>query len=93
MRSGVSWTTEFERSAAREFRKLDPVVQRRIRDFFQQRVLSADTPRVLGKPLRGKQANFWRYRVGSWPLVAEIQDHRLVILIVRVGHRGQVHGN
>ena len=93
MRSGVSWTIEFERSAAREFRKLDPVVQRRIRDFFQQRVLSADTPRVVGKPLRGKQANFWRYRIGSWRVVADIQDQRLVILIVRVGHLGQVYGN
>ena len=93
MRSGVSWTIEFERSAAREFRKLDPVVQRRLRDFFQRRVLPADSPRVSGKPLRGKQANFWRYRIGSWRVVAEMQDHRLVMLIVRVGHRGQVYGS
>jgi mRNA interferase RelE/StbE len=91
MRSGVSWTIEFERSAAREFHKLDPEIQRRIRDFFQQRILTADNPRVAGKPLRGKQANLWRYRIGSWRVIAEIQDHRLIILIVRVGHRGEVY--
>ncbi len=87
----MSWTIEFERSSAREFRKLDPKIQRRIRDFFLQRILSADNPRVSGKPLRGKQANLWRYRIGSWRVVAEIQDHRLIILIVRVGHRGDVY--
>ena len=91
MRYGVSWAIEFERSAAREFRRLDPEVQRRIRDFFQQRVLPADHPRVSGKPLRGKQSNLWRYRVGSWRIIAEIQDHRLVMLIVRVSHRGKVY--
>ena len=87
----MNWTIEFERSAAREFRKLDPKIQRRIRDFFQQRVLPADHPRVSGKPLRGTQVNLWRYRIGSWRVVAEIQDQHLVILIVRVGHRGKVY--
>ena len=87
----MSWTIEFERSAAREFRKLDPDVQRRIRDFFRQRVLPADHPRLSGKPLHGKQVNLWRYRIGPWRVVAEIQDHRLVILIVRAAHRGKVY--
>ncbi len=91
MRCGVNWTIEFERSAAREFGKLDSKAQRRIRDYFQQRVLPAEHPRMLGKPLRGKQSDLWRYRIGSYRVVAEIQDQHLVILVVRVGHRGAIY--
>ena len=93
MRSGVTWKIEFERSAAREFRWLDPKVQRRIREFFQQRVLPAEHPRVSGKPLRGKHAELWRYRIGDYRVVVEIQDQYLLILIVRVGHRGEIYRN
>jgi len=88
----VTWTIEFERSAGKEFRKLDVQLQRRIRRFFREKVLTGDDPRSFGKALRGsKLEKLWRYRVGSCRIIAEIQDDRLVILIVRVGHRGQVY--
>ena len=89
----MTWTIEFEKTAAREFSSLDAQAKRRIRSFFKQRILTADHPRILGKALRGKQANLWRYRIGSYRVVADLQDHRLVILIVRVGHRGAVYKN
>jgi mRNA interferase RelE/StbE len=93
MRYGVTWTIEFERAAAKEFSSLDAQANRRIRNFFKQRILTADHPRNLGKPLRGKQSNLWRYRIGSYRVVADLRDHRLVILIVPVGHRAAVYKN
>lgn len=88
----MTWAIEFERSAAKEFRKLDPQIQRRIQRFFRQRVLASDDPRSYGKALRGtRSGKLWRYRVGDCRIIAELQDHRLVILIVRVGQRGQVY--
>lgn len=87
----MTWTIEFERSAAKEFRKLDLQAQRRIREFFKQRVLSDDNPRSHGKALRGGQGNLWRYRVGDYRVIADLQDAQLVILVVRVGHRSDVY--
>lgn len=88
----MTWTIEFERAAAKEFRKLDPKLQRRIQRFFQQRILPGGDPRSHGKALRGAgSGKLWRYRVGSCRVIAEIEDDRLVILIVRVGHRSQVY--
>lgn len=88
----MTWTIEFERTAAKEFRKLDGKLQRRIQRFFQQRVLPGDDPRSYGKALRGsKFGNLWRYRVGSCRIIAELQNDRFLILIVRVGHRSQVY--
>jgi mRNA interferase RelE/StbE len=87
----VTWTIEFERAAAKEFRKLDHQSQRRIRDYFQKRVLPSEDPRALGKALRGQQSELWRYRIGPYRVIAEIQDKRMIILLVRIGHRREIY--
>lgn len=87
----MTWTIEFEQSAAKEFRKLDPQIRRQIRNFPQQRVLTGENPRPAPKPLRGVQSELWRYRVGSFRVIAHIQDDRIVILVVRVAHRRDVY--
>lgn len=87
----MTWTIEFERAAAKEFRKLDPQAQRRIRDYFRQRVLPQIDPRALGKALRGRQSDFWRYRIGPYRVVVDIQDERMVIVLLRIGHRREIY--
>ena len=83
----MTWRIEFEQAAAREFRKLDPTVRRRIRDYLHERVMAADVPRQYGKALRGTLAGLWRYRVGDHRVVCEIRDGELLVLVVRVAHR------
>ena len=87
----MTWKIEFERAAAREFRKLDRQTQRRIRNFFRQRVLPGEDPRALGKALQGKQSELWRYRIGHYRVIAAFRDERMVILLVRIGHRREVY--
>lgn len=87
----MTWTIEFEQAAAREFRKLDHQAQRRIKDFFRKRLLPNEDPRALGKALRGLHSEFWRYRIGPYRVIAAIQDERMVILLVRIGHRREVY--
>ena len=87
----MTWSIEFERSAAREFRKLDARAQRRIRHYLTDRVLSQEHPRKLGKPLKGRLHQLWRYRVGNHRIVCRIQDAELIILIVRVAGRAKVY--
>lgn len=87
----MHWTIRFERVAAREFRKLDSTVQRRIRDFFEQKIQVSANPRQFGKPLKGKLTTLWRYRLGDYRLVCDIKDESLVILVVRVAHRSKAY--
>ena len=87
----MTWTIEFERVAAKEFRKLEQQTQRRIRNFLQQRILATNNPRSAGKPLRGPNSELWRYRIGPFRVVADIQDQRMTVLVVRVGHRRAVY--
>ncbi|CAB0979424.1 type II toxin-antitoxin system RelE/ParE family toxin [Corynebacterium diphtheriae] len=46
---------------------------------------------MRGKALTGNWAGFWRWRVGDYRLVAAIEDDRVVIVVVSIGHRSQVY--
>jgi mRNA interferase RelE/StbE len=86
------WTIEFAESAARQLRKLDPAIARRITAYLRERVASADDPRSLGAALKGDElGQFWKYRVGDYRLIAEIHDQEIRILVVRLGHRREVY--
>ena len=88
----ATWKVEFDREAKRDLDKLDPQVTRRIERFLYERVATLDDPRSIGEALRGsKLGEFWRYRVGDWRIICEIQDAKLVVLALRVGHRREVY--
>lgn len=75
--------------AAKQVRKLDPTIARRIRGFLEERLGQLDDPRLLGKKLVNE--DFWRYRVGDYRLLATIDDDRILILIVEIAHRREVY--
>ena len=88
----MGWRIEFAASAAKELKKLGKQDARRIIDFLRKRVLTAEHPRAVGEPLRGPEFDrFWKYRVGHFRVIAEIEDSVLVIFVVRVGHRSKVY--
>lgn len=88
----MAWTIEYTETALRALRKMDRQVARRLLDFMDGRVATADDPRALGKPLRGAAlGDFWRYRVDDWRLICDVQDSRLVVLVVDAGHRSRVY--
>ena len=87
----MAWTIEFATSAAKQMRKLDPAVARRIATFLRERVAPAKNPRSLGAALRGDElGQFWKYRVGDYRVIAESRDREIRILVVRLGHRREV---
>ncbi|ERS91125.1 MULTISPECIES: type II toxin-antitoxin system RelE family toxin [unclassified Halomonas] len=87
----MSWRIEYLASAAKGFRKIDPQQRQRIRAFLEQRVVALEDPRQLGKPLKGELTELWRYRVGDYRVICQIQDDRLVVLVVRAAHRKDIY--
>jgi len=88
----MTWKIEFDPSAKRDLEKLDPQIARRILRFLQGRIACLENPRDIGEALRGpKLGAFWKYRVGDYRVIAKILDNRLLILIVRIGHRREVY--
>ena len=87
-----AWTIEFAEGAARQLRKLDRTVARRIIAFLRERVSTAADPRSLGEALKGDElGRFWKYRVGDYRVIAEIRDREIRIVVVRLGHRSAVY--
>ena len=87
----MAWSVEFHSAARDELAARDRPVQRRIQRFIDERLVQADDPRKLGRALTGAWAGFWKYRVGDWRMIAQVRDERLIIYIVRIGHRREVY--
>lgn len=87
----MAWTVDYTHTARTQLKKLDKPVARRILDFMDKRVALQEDPRALGKALTGPLGALWRYRVGDYRVICEIQDGAVKILVVRIGHRGDLY--
>jgi mRNA interferase RelE/StbE len=88
----LAWIVEFDPAAAKELRKLDPPIARRIVAFLRERLAVLDDPRSIGEALRGSTlGEYWKYRLGDHRVIARFVDQRVLIVVVRVGHRREVY--
>jgi mRNA interferase RelE/StbE len=88
----MAWSVELSESADRELGKLDAQQRKRILKFLRERVAKLDDPRSIGEALHGSRlGEFWKYRVGDYRLISKIEDERLVVLVLRVGHRKEIY--
>lgn len=86
------WRIEFHPKAKKDLQKLDPQIAKRLLVFLHGRVAVADNPRSLGEALHGsKLGEFWKYRVGDCRIVCHIEDCTVRVLVMRIGHRGDVY--
>ncbi len=58
---------------------------------MDERIAALDNPRSTGKALTGPLGNFWRYRVGDYRVICDLQDDAVRILVVRIGNRKEVY--
>ena len=75
----------------REFRKLDKYTQKIIRAWIDKNLVGCENPRARGKGLTANRSGQWRYRIGDYRLICLLEDERLVILALTVGHRNEVY--
>jgi len=78
----------FKPSADRELRRLPIEIQKRIVRAVE---LLAGDPRPVGVVKMAGDDNLWRIRVGQYRIIYEIHDNRLVVLVLRVGHRKDIY--
>ena len=88
----MAWTIEYDPGALQDLKKLDRQIQREILDYLEDLVARAKDPRDFGKPLRASRFGLWRYRVRDYRIICELQERRLVVLVVVGGwHRSTVY--
>lgn len=88
----MAWLVELDPATVRDLGRLDKQVARRILSFLYERVARLDDPRSIGQALQGsKFGEFWKYRVGDWRIICKIEDERVTVLVLRIGHRSKVY--
>lgn len=87
MNYSVETTTRFEK----EFKKLDSYTKRMIKAWIEKNLIGCTDPRQHGKGLTANRSGQWRYRIGDYRLICQIEDDRLVILALNIGHRSEVY--
>ncbi|MHB1842528.1 MAG: type II toxin-antitoxin system RelE family toxin [Sulfobacillus sp.] len=88
----MAWRIEYTESARRTLRKLDQQTAHRIVDFMDERVAVQEDPRNTGRALSGPMRDaFWRYRVGGYRVICDLQDGVRRVLMVEIGHRNDVY--
>ena len=88
----MAWRLDYTDTALKQLRRLDQQTARRIVDYLDERVAARGDPRASGAALTGPLlGSFWRYRVGDYRIICDIQDGLLRILIVELGNRREVY--
>ncbi len=88
----MAWTIDYTETATKQLRKLDKQTARRIVDFMDERIAGQEDPRSTGKTLTGPMLGaYWRYRVGDYRIICDIQDDALCILVIELGDRKEVY--
>jgi mRNA interferase RelE/StbE len=85
---GVSYSVSLSPAAARQLRKFDPDVRRRIQAVIE---LLAENPRPPAATRLVGGAGEWRVRTGDHRVIYEIHDGELLVLVLRMAHRREVY--
>jgi len=87
MRIKIVPTPKFKKQLA----KLDKFTQKQIVGWLNKNIKDSDNPRIHGKALIGDRANQWRYRIGNYRVIVNINDQELIVLALEVGHRRKIY--
>lgn len=81
---------DFTINAKKSLKKLDIQIQKQVKKLIVD-IEQLDNPRSKGKPLTGNLKNLWRYRSGDYRIVCKIEDDKLLVLVLYLGHRKDIY--
>jgi mRNA interferase RelE/StbE len=87
----MSYRVETTARFDREFKKLDRYTQKMVKAWVEKNLVGCNDPRAHGKGLAANRSGRWRYRIGEYRLICRIEDEKLIILALTVGHRSDIY--
>ena len=87
----MRYHVEFTKEALKQLKKLDRQSAALILGWIRKNLENCENPRIHGKGLTANRSGQWRYRVGDYRIIAEIQDDKVIILVLNVGHRRDIY--
>lgn len=87
----MKYKVEYTKQAVKQLKKLDKPTASLIIGWIEKNLVECENPRQYGKGLVANHRGEWRYRIGNYRLIADIQDEKIIILILNVGHRREIY--
>ena len=88
----MRYAVEYTQRAVRDLKKLDKPTRSLIWGWIEKNLVDCENTRHHGKGLNANRSGHWRYRVGDYRILADIQEEKIVILSLEVGHRREIYG-
>lgn len=87
----MKYKVEYTEQAVKQLKKLDKHTAALIYGWIDKNLVDCENPRLHGKGLTASRSGQWRYRIGDYRLIAEIQDEKITILLLNIGHRREIY--
>lgn len=79
--------------ARKQLKKMDRFDARILATWIKENLDGCTDPRAFGKGLTANRAGEWRYRVGSYRILALIHDATITIEVFAIGRRDQIYSS
>lgn len=87
----MKWQVVLSKEAMKQLKKMDAHTAALLTGWMRKNLEGCEDPRLHGKALTTNRVGQWRYRVGDYRILAELQDERVIILVISVGHRREIY--
>ncbi len=87
----MTYKVKYTQKAIKQMKKLDKYTQKLIYAWIDKNLQDCENPRIHGKGLVENKSGQWRYRIGNYRLICEIQENEVIILVLEVGHRKDIY--
>lgn len=87
----TKYIVEISPQAKKQLKKIDTYASKKIVTWIDKNLVNCVDPYLQGKPLKGNLSNHWRYRIGGYRLISQIDNNKIKIIIVSVGHRKEIY--
>ena len=87
----MTYKVVFTNRAKKQLKKMDKTIVALIIGWIEKNLEGCTNPRQYGKSLVGNKSGQWRYRIGDYRLICEIEDSKITIIVLEVGHRKNIY--
>ena len=87
----MKYKVVFSKRAVKQLKKLDKQIAALILGWIEKNLNGCTNPRLYGKSLTGDKSDQWRYRIGSYRLLCKIEDKKITIIVLEIGHRKNIY--
>lgn len=87
----MNFKIKFTEQALNQLKKMDKYTASLITGWLRKNIEGCSDPRQHVKGHTTNCNGQWRYRLGDYRIIAEIQEEKIIVLVVEIGHRKEIY--